>query len=385
MNKGKKIIIPIVLILIIIVFIYVKFSQNDNFQSIYFGEAIGETYSITTATPGLLDSIYYEIGDRIKVDDLIATLENNDLDYQIELAAGNKNIASTNLEKATSPIRTEELKILENKLSSTKANEVILKNSISTTRISIDALELQVLINLDILNDFETDYENNKLLFSDGAISKQILDKSLLNYTNQEKKYNSAKLEVLKLNEELASINSKIDLLKLEADSISQNIQIARNGLGDYDKSVAISTLKNADISEKRLIEQGENRNIRSKQSGIVENINYDIGDYITPGMPIMTLYNDRELRVKIYVHEKNLPSIKNGDILKVSLASNTELSVDGTITFIANEAMFTPFNIVTVEDRERLVYEVELSLAKPDYIHPGMLLQVEIKEGDIN
>jgi len=381
MNKRKKIIIPIILILI--VFSYVNFSENDKSSNIYFGEAVGETYSVTTTTPGLLDSINYKIGDAVMVGDHVATLENDDLDYQIQLATTSKTIASVNLEKGTSPLRSEELKILDNKLSSAKANEVILKNSLSSIKLTIEDTALQVSTNLDILKDFESDYSNNKLLFSSGSISQQTLDKSLLNYTNQEKKYDSTKLASLKLNDELASINSRISIIKLEANSISQNLKIATTGLNDYDKTVALSTLENADISEKRLLNQGENRNVRSKQSGIIENINYDLGDYITPGMPIMTLYNDKELRVKIYIHEKNLPSIKIGDTLNVSLASNTELSVDGLITYIANEAMFTPFNIVTVEDRERLVYEVELTLPKPDYLHPGMLLQVELEDGD--
>ncbi|MGB3368778.1 MAG: HlyD family efflux transporter periplasmic adaptor subunit, partial [Acidaminobacteraceae bacterium] len=334
-------------------------------------------------TPGLLDSINYKIGDVVNVGDHVATLENNDLDYQIQLATTSKTIASTNLEKGTSPLRTEELIILQNKLSAAKSNEIILKNSLASTRLSKKELENQVSINLDILSELETSHESNKLLYADGAISKQALDKSLLNFTNQEKKYDSAKLATHKLDEELTSINSRIDIVKLEADSISQNIQMATSGLSDYDKTIAITSLENADISEQRLLSLADSRNIRSKQSGIIENINYDLGDYITPGMPIMTLYNDKEIKVKIYVHESNLPNIKIGDTLNVSLASNSELNIDGQVTYIARDAMFTPFNIVTVEDRERLVYEVELSLKKPDYLHPGMLLQVEIKDGE--
>ena len=196
----------------LIVFSYFKLSKKDDFSSIYFGEAIGETYSITTTTPGLLDSVLYKIGDRVNVNDLVATLENNDLDYQIQLANTNKTIASTNLEKGTSPLRTEEIKILENKLASTTSNEAILKNLLSSTEIAIKEAELQVSINLGILKDLENDYKNNKSLFSNGAISQLALDKSLLNYTNQEKKYNSTKLQSLKLRDELSSINSRINL-----------------------------------------------------------------------------------------------------------------------------------------------------------------------------
>ncbi|MGB3365986.1 MAG: hypothetical protein WBA54_00735, partial [Acidaminobacteraceae bacterium] len=65
MNSRKKIIIPIILILALA--LYFILSKKDDLPSLYFVEPIGETYSITTTTPRLLDTINYKIGDVVNV------------------------------------------------------------------------------------------------------------------------------------------------------------------------------------------------------------------------------------------------------------------------------------------------------------------------------
>lgn len=383
MKKNK--IIIIVAALIILVSAYSAFTKKDDTSSVYYGEAVGETYQITTKTPGLLEEVFFGVGDHIEVGDLVAKIENTDVDFQIQLAKNNVEIARANLDKGTSPIRSEDMKILENKLLSIRANIDILKNSRSSLLLALEENKLNLSNSLDILNDLKKDYDNSKVLFDSGSISKNALDKSLLAYNNHEKKYKALELNSLKLKDELASIDSRIEILNLEINSTEENIEVAKTGLDNYDRSIAQLNLKNAITSEKRLLEQGQNRNVYSKQGGIIENINYSLGEYISPGMPIITLYDTDKLKMTIYIHEKDLALVNLGDEIRVSLSSDPSLDAKGLITYVANEAMFTPFNIVSIEDRERLVYEVEISLENKDYIHPGMLLEIDLKSGDNN
>ncbi len=382
--KKHKIII-IVAALIILIAAYSAFTRTGDLGSVFYGEAVGQSYQVTTKTPGLLDQVFFQVGDYVEIGDLVAKIENTDIDFQIQLAKNNVEIARANLNKGSSPVRSEDMKILENKLASTRANIDILRNSRSSILLALEENKLNLSSNLDLLNDLREDYENNKSLYQAGSISKNNLDKSLLTYTSQEKKYQALELNSLKLKEELASIDSRIEILNLEISSTNESIEVARTGLDQYDRSIAQLNLENALTTEKRLLEQGENRSVYSKQAGIIENINYNPGEYISPGMPILTLYDTNELKMTIYIHEKDLPLISLGDQVRVSLSSDDSLDSKGLVTYVANEAIFTPFNIVSIEDRERLVYEVEIELENKDYLHPGMLLKIDLQSGDNN
>ena len=52
----------------------------------------------------------------------------------------------------------------------------------------------------------------------------------------------------------------------------------------------------------------------------------------------------------------------------------------EGTVTFIAPEAEFTPKNVQTKEERVNLVFAVKISLDNPDHrLKPGMPAEAEI------
>jgi HlyD family secretion protein len=52
----------------------------------------------------------------------------------------------------------------------------------------------------------------------------------------------------------------------------------------------------------------------------------------------------------------------------------------EGVITTVAARAEFTPRNIQTRSDRDRLVYPVEVTLKNPDHrLRPGMPVQVTL------
>jgi HlyD family secretion protein len=46
----------------------------------------------------------------------------------------------------------------------------------------------------------------------------------------------------------------------------------------------------------------------------------------------------------------------------------------EGTVTFISDQAEFTPRNVQTVESRSTTVYKVEITISNPDLkLKPGM------------
>ena len=141
------------------------------------------------------------------------------------------------------------------------------------------------------------------------------------------------------------------------------------------------SQIANLELQRSQL--QLSNYSIASSVDGIVESINYQQGEYVNTGTPVISLVHKEKRHVTIYVQEKDLPSIHVGDKLAFSLVSNKAVTLGGTVTKISETAMFTPVNIVTTKDRERLVFPVELSLDPSDAVASGMLLQTTLHKGD--
>jgi HlyD family secretion protein len=68
------------------------------------------------------------------------------------------------------------------------------------------------------------------------------------------------------------------------------------------------------------------------------------------------------------------------GQTAQVTVDAYPDETFEGTVTFIALEAEFTPKNVQTEEERVNLVFAVKISLENPDHrLKPGMPADAEI------
>jgi HlyD family secretion protein len=82
----------------------------------------------------------------------------------------------------------------------------------------------------------------------------------------------------------------------------------------------------------------------------------------------------------QIYVPERVLPNLKLGKPVSIRCDYLKEKEIKGQIIYISSEAEFTPINIVTKEDRMKMVFAVKVKiLDNLDSIKPGMLLDVNV------
>ena len=85
--------------------------------------------------------------------------------------------------------------------------------------------------------------------------------------------------------------------------------------------------------------------------------------------------------------------SQENGDdLLSLGIVARVEADafpgqpVDGTVVTVSTEAEFTPRNIQTRTDRDRLVYPIEVRVVNSGTrirLRPGMPVQVTLLEGE--
>jgi len=90
--------------------------------------------------------------------------------------------------------------------------------------------------------------------------------------------------------------------------------------------------------------------------------------------------YRDKNrVTLTVFIPETQIGHVKVGQPARVTIDSVSRV-FEGTVTFIAHEAEFTPKNVQTKEERVNLVFAVEITLDNPEHIlKPGMPADAEI------
>jgi HlyD family secretion protein len=91
-----------------------------------------------------------------------------------------------------------------------------------------------------------------------------------------------------------------------------------------------------------------------------------DVGEILAPGTTVVTVGDIDHPWVRGYINETDLGRIKLGSKAKVTTDSYPGKSYNGTVTFIASEAEFTPKQIQTQQERVKLVYRIKIEVENP-------------------
>jgi HlyD family secretion protein len=122
---------------------------------------------------------------------------------------------------------------------------------------------------------------------------------------------------------------------------------------------------------------------VRSPVEGVVTTRFKNPGEVLGAGMPVLELGRFDTVYVDFYVPQPILSSIKLGQALRIRLDTDApekegakERFAPATITWVSDEAEFTPKNIQTRESRHELVFKA--TAANPGgELKPGMPVEV--------
>ena len=111
-----------------------------------------------------------------------------------------------------------------------------------------------------------------------------------------------------------------------------------------------------------------------------VELLPHEPGELVAFGQTLVKLVDLAEVKATFYLPNAELSAARPGAPAEVVADAYPGEIFRGTIRTVAARAEFTPRNIQTRTDRDRLVYPVEVRLANPDRrLRPGMPVQVQL------
>lgn len=386
MEKRKKLIFP-VLVLLLAVAVYagttymkaVNAGGDSNY--IYYGTVEAEQMDISAEVSGKLIEIQVEEGQSVKSGELLAVIDTPENRIKVEQSELSLGSAENELLRTEEGNREQEINMQRAQV---KQFEAALKQAEAVMK-QTEALVAQSEENRKAAQETyalrKQDYEDIKVLFDNGGISKQ-------EYDNAEHAMNTALHAMENSTHSLDSANAQLTASTAQAESAKFQLEAAREKLdlliaGATERSFTASKYSvgqaEAGLSLSRLVL--DKSNVVSLKDGTIETINFSTGEFVGVGSPLLTLIDKSDLWVKVYVPEKALPVLKTGKQVSIRCDYLKDKTIKGEVTYIAPEAEFTPLNIVTKEDRMKLVYAVKVKiLDNLESIKPGMLLDVNLK-----
>jgi HlyD family secretion protein len=172
-------------------------------------------------------------------------------------------------------------------------------------------------------------------------------------------------------------------LSRLQTGEHSPQVNIAAKSLDqaktalDQTQYGVSSAQANLDLLETQL----KKLTIYAPMDGVVLVRNVEPGEFVQPGATAFSMADLNNILITVYVPEDRYGQIKLGQQASVSVDSFPGETFTGEITFISDQAEFTPRNVQTVEGRSSTVYAVKLTVTnKNNELKIGMPADVVFK-----
>lgn len=142
-----------------------------------------------------------------------------------------------------------------------------------------------------------------------------------------------------------------------------------------------VNEVKSIDVQIEKINDQIQKSKIINPIKGTVLAKYAEPNEVTAFGKPIYKIADISEMTLRVYVSETQLSQIKVGQNVTVKIDAEKEMkSYQGTISWIASSAEFTPKIVQTKEERVNLVYAVKVNVKNNGSLKIGMPAEMWIK-----
>lgn len=174
---------------------------------------------------------------------------------------------------------------------------------------------------------------------------------------------------------QLDDINYQIEVLQKQLAASSEQIGSSNSSVAKQSSGIAAQVeqidAKIADCT------------ITSPVDGTVLSKYAEQGEYTAPGRPLFKVGNLNDMRLKAYITAGQLTTLKIGQTVTVyaDLGDSGRKEFEGTVSWISDEAEFTPKTIQTRDERSNLVYAIKIDVRNDGTIKRGMYGDVKFNQ----
>ncbi|MBO8168401.1 MAG: efflux RND transporter periplasmic adaptor subunit [Thermoanaerobacteraceae bacterium] len=207
----------------------------------------------------------------------------------------------------------------------------------------------------------QKDYERLKELYEEGAVTER----------------------------QLEAARAKVDAAQSHLDAVSSQYRAAR----EQSKLVMAGATKETISALEAGLEQAvaaweiakaqlEKAVIKAPADGVVTEKLINEGEFVNPGTPLAVITDLDHLWLEVYIPEAELGKVIIGQDARVSVDAFPGETFKGKVTYISQEAEFTPKNVQTRKERTNMVFMVKVALENAGgKLKPGMPADVVFVE----
>ena len=162
---------------------------------------------------------------------------------------------------------------------------------------------------------------------------------------------------------QMDDINGAIDVVDKQVESLETQNSPVLNNIKGYEKQIA----QVSESLKKCYIKNPVNATVLTKFA--------QPNEFAMVGKPLFKIADLRKMYLRVYVSGSQLPNIKIGQKAEVLFDKNEKenSSLSGTVSWISQNAEFTPKIIQTKDERINLVYAVKILVTNDGAIKIGM------------
>jgi HlyD family secretion protein len=326
--------------------------------------------NVSSKVTGRIAALHVDEGSDVKQGDVVATLAGEELEAQLRQARATLQSAAAKLGQARIALRVEPITVqsqirqAEEGLRAAEERLRLLKTGSRAQEIEEGRANLnQTLARQEIARLTRDRFRG---LLADGAISRQDFDRTETDLQAAEAAVRAAR-ERLSLLEEGSRVED-IRMAQAERDRAAAALEAAQAGAANVDirqqeVRVAEAAVGEARANVERLRTQVAELQVFAPLDATVLTKAAEPGEVITANKPILLLGDLDHPWIKVYVSETALGKIRLGAVTRIFVDSFPGQAFQGTVTWISDQAEFTPKNIQTAEERVNLVYAVKVTI----------------------
>lgn len=168
-----------------------------------------------------------------------------------------------------------------------------------------------------------------------------------------------------------AASQKQVDDIGYQISVLQRQIRALRDQLTSNNKSISEQS-QAVGTQMSQVDEQIADATIAAPLAGTILQRYCELGEYATPGKPLFKIANLEEMTLRAYITADQYNQLKLGQKVSVMI-DGQDKAYEGTVTWIASKAEFTPKTIQTKDERANLVYAIKVKVRNDGYIKIGM------------
>ncbi len=319
MKKNKNIVTVIIIVLVLIAaVVFISRYMSRPQQIILQGEAVAQSYKVSSKLVGRVDSLAVKLGDNVKKGDFLFSLSTPEVDAKMQQAKAMLSAAGAQSQMAKQGLRPEEI-------------------------LAVQSLYQKAVAGLKLA---ESTYERVNTLYNEGVLPAQKYDEALAN----------------------------LDAMKSNVEAAKAQFIMAKDGARVGDKQAAAALVQKAKGGVAEVRSYLNDATQYAQINGEVSSVIAEKGELVNAGYPIISLIDLDDMWFSFNIKESYLPMIRENQIISVKIPALAK-SIDVKVYYIAVQAQYATWTATRADGEFDIrTFEVRMRPVKAQKgLRPGM------------